>query len=199
MFNQQKCWLKVLKCLWTSLIFIHASAKIYVSIWAPTVHCEIDFFLHTYASSKKKLYTVRKLSPKLSWICIFSQTFIVVNVFSRLHKIYLKRIKKNISILKGKQIPVPTKHQIQTTKIFTCWIKRKLHKLPKLRKWLIYFLFFIFLVFKSDKLNKKKKDVKIVVVWILRLWKLYMYLCFNLTSDHSCPEPDIATRILKKK
>ena len=24
------------------------------------------FFLHTYASSKKKLYTVRKLSPKLS-------------------------------------------------------------------------------------------------------------------------------------
>ena len=96
MFNQQKCWLKVLKCLWTSLIFIHASAKIYVSIWAPTVHCEIDFFLHTYASSKKKLYTVRKLSPKLSWICIFSQTFIVVNVFSRLHKIYLKRIKKKL-------------------------------------------------------------------------------------------------------
>ena len=40
------------------------------------------------------------------------------------------------------------------------------------------------------------------------MWKLWssgfwgsetvMYLCFNLTSDHSCPEPDIATRILKK-
>ena len=56
MFNQQKCWLKVIKCLWTSLIFIHASAKIYVSIWAPTVHCEIGFFLHTYASSKKTLH-----------------------------------------------------------------------------------------------------------------------------------------------
>ena len=87
MFNQQKCWLKVLKCLWTSLIFIHASAKIYVSILSSYCALRNWLFLHTYASSKKNFTLFG------SWV----QSCLKFAFFPNFNKIDQKRIKKSNS------------------------------------------------------------------------------------------------------
>ena len=52
------------------------------------------FYIPTYASSKKNFTLFGSWVQSCLKFAFFFQTFIVVNVFSRLHKIYLKRIKK---------------------------------------------------------------------------------------------------------
>ena len=84
------------------------------------------FFTYLPMRQVKKTLHCSEVESKAVLNLHFFPNFHSCKCFFKTSQDLSKKDKKKI-ILKGKQIPVPTKHQIQTTKIFTCWIKRKLH------------------------------------------------------------------------